>query len=80
MPYIEPAPTNVITVDKFSSTFYKPASDVSVINGKIYAIPLQYDALALIYNKDIFSQKCNTPATWTDLTTLASNLTVSQKQ
>lgn len=79
MPYIEPAPTNVITVDKFSSTFYKPASDVSVINGKIYAIPLQYDALALIYNKDIFSQKNVTPpATWTDLTTLASNLTVSQ--
>lgn len=75
--YLEPAPTSIISVEKYNSSFYKPASEVSILENKIYAIPLQYDSLSLLYNKDIFVQKNVTPpSTWADFTSLAADLTV----
>ena len=75
--YLEPAPTKIITVENFNSRFYKPASDIAILDNKIYAIPLHYDSLALLYNKDIFVQKNATPpSTWSDFSNLAGELTV----
>ena len=48
-----------------------------VSNGKIYALPLYLDSLALFYNKDIFNNKgiAVTPTTWDDFKLLVPFLT-----
>jgi len=75
---LSPAPSSIISFDEYSADFYNTAVENTILNGKIYAVPLMFDSLSLFYNKDIFAQKnLNPPTTWSDFLDTSVNLTVS---
>lgn len=77
-PYLQPAPSSVFIQSDFSNSFYNPATDNVVFRNEVYAVPLMYDSLALLYNKDIFDESGATPpTTWSDFASLAGDLTKS---
>jgi multiple sugar transport system substrate-binding protein len=61
-----PAPPLLLTTQVVSQIFPSVVSKDFVLSGNIFALPLSMDALALIYNKDIFNAKSIVfpPATW----------------
>lgn len=70
-------PASVMNAAEFSSTFYPVASTDLASGTGFVGIPLEYDALTLYINEDIFASGGKTPpATWDDLRTLAKDLTV----
>jgi multiple sugar transport system substrate-binding protein len=78
---LDTLPSSVMTASDFAKTFYPIASsDLSGGSG-IVGIPLEYDALMLYINEDIFSSAGkSTPATWDEVRTLAKELTVKDDQ
>jgi ABC-type glycerol-3-phosphate transport system substrate-binding protein len=58
-----------ITVQKFRALFPSVVYSDFVLNGGIYALPLNIDTLALIYNKDIFAANgiVFPPKSWQEL-------------
>jgi multiple sugar transport system substrate-binding protein len=69
-------PANIMSSDDYKKTFYPVAVQDFTTTSGIVAIPLEYDALTLFYNQDIFdSAALKPPTTWDDLTSLAKNLT-----
>lgn len=74
-------PASVINPADFSKNFYPVAvSDLTSGRG-IVGIPIEYDALTLYINEDIFNKSGKTPpATWDDLRSLARELTVKDDQ
>jgi multiple sugar transport system substrate-binding protein len=74
-------PTSVMNPVDYSNTFYKIASSDLTNGNSIVGIPLEYDALTLYVNEDIFKANNKTPpATWDDLRTLAKQLTIKNDQ
>jgi len=75
---LEPAPDSLMTADKFNSSFYPVASQSAVFSGKVYAMPLYYDGLALVYNKKHFADinQSAPPASWEEFRRLALELTI----
>ena len=63
---IAPAPSNKMTAETFSGFFPQVAEQDFVSEGRIYAMPLFVDTLALLYNRDIFDAKgvVFAPGTW----------------
>lgn len=53
--YLTPVPPTIMTFNTFKNTFYKTAVNDLTSNQQIYGIPLEYDGLALLYNKTEFS-------------------------
>ncbi|PIR43484.1 hypothetical protein COV24_02455 [candidate division WWE3 bacterium CG10_big_fil_rev_8_21_14_0_10_32_10] len=75
-PYLSPSTTDVFTPSDIQSNFYSTVSSTSVVNNKVYAVPLMFDSLALFYNKDIFEQaNASPPKSWSDFADLAALLT-----
>lgn len=69
-------PNNVIGIDEYKNTFYPVAVQDFSTEGGIVAIPLEYDALALFYNQDIFdSAAIVPPETWDEVVSIAQGLT-----
>ncbi len=71
-------PTEIMTESEYSQNFYPAAlTDFKGSNGKIYAIPLEIDGLALYYNKDLFEREgiSDPPADWDSLIEDAQALT-----
>lgn len=69
-------PDQIMSQDEFSKTFY-PVSvkDLTTSRG-IIAIPLEFDAITLFINEDIFAASARTPPkTWDELRSLASVFT-----
>lgn len=66
---IAPAPDYQTNEKEIRDAFVDVAVDDSLIDGKLYAVPLSVDSLALYYNKDIFDAAgiVSPPATWDDL-------------
>lgn len=66
---ITPAPDYQTNEKEFRDAFVDVAADDSIVDGKIYAVPLSVDSLALYYNKDIFDAAGITspPSTWDEL-------------
>jgi len=63
--------------DTFKSTFYPVVVDDFAHDGVVHGIPLWMDTLAILYNKDLLSEK-NTqspPTTWKEFQDLAVKLT-----
>lgn len=78
---LSPVPSSILSFDEYSADFYNTAVESTILDGKIYAVPLMFDSLALFYNKDIFSQKnMNPPTTWSDFLELSKNLTISDQK
>ncbi len=70
-------PSDIMSVEEFSNTFYPVAVQQLIIKSQIKAIPLMYDGLALYYNKDIFRvANKQPPETWNDLVMLAKELSL----
>lgn len=74
-------PASVMNSADYARTFY-PIVSSDLTNGSgIVGIPLEYDALTLYINEDIFNKAGKTPpTTWDDLRILARQLTVKDDQ
>ena len=74
---MSPIPTEVMQETEYTQRFYNIALQSSKIGGQIYGMPLEYDQLILIYNKDFFSEAgiVNPPQTWEEFRLNAIKLT-----
>ncbi|KKQ92158.1 MAG: N-Acetyl-D-glucosamine ABC transport system,sugar-binding protein [Microgenomates group bacterium GW2011_GWC1_39_7b] len=74
-------PPSIMSSAEYSKTFYPVASSDLTSGTGIVGIPLEYDALTLYVNEDIFNKAGKTPpTTWDELRNLASQLTVKDDQ
>ncbi|QQG41920.1 MAG: extracellular solute-binding protein [Candidatus Woesebacteria bacterium] len=74
-------PPSAMSPAEYAKTFYPVASSDLTSGTGIVGIPLEYDALTLYINEDIFNKAGKTPpATWDELRNLASQLTVKDDQ
>ncbi len=66
---LSPVPSSIITTEEFASTFPRVMNSDLVAGQTIYGIPLMYDGLALLYNKELLTQAgfSAPPATWEQL-------------
>jgi len=73
-------PASVMSASEFAQTFYPVAiSDLTSETG-IVGIPLEYDAISLFINEDIFTSAGRTaPKTWDELRSTARELTVKDE-
>jgi multiple sugar transport system substrate-binding protein len=73
-------PPSVMSASEFAQTFYPVAlSDLTSETG-IVGIPLEYDAISLFINEDIFNAAGKTPPkNWNDLRQVARELTVKDE-
>lgn len=57
---------SLMTIKEYQNTFVDVAAQDFIINGKIYAMPLYVDTLALYYNKDMLNSAgiARPPKTW----------------
>ena len=75
---LSPMPSSLMTVEKYTQTFYPVTTQSGVIDGKILATPAHYDGIVLVYNKAHFSEIDQTtpPTAWEEFRRLALALTV----
>jgi len=77
---LSPAPESVIALSELSN-YYPIVEQNFVSGGKLYALPMGIDGLALLYNEDIFNEAGATPpADWNTLRKLAFDLTVTNPE
>ena len=71
-------PATLMDAATYQSTFYPVASDSALLDGKIYAVPMYYDGLVLVYNKKHFDaiNQATAPTAWEEFRRLALLLTV----
>lgn len=74
---VAPAPETKFSLYNLRQLFPDVIENDFSHQGKIYALPLYLDSLALFYNKDIFNAKgiALTPTTWNDFKNLIKPLT-----
>ena len=78
---LDALPAGVMNPADFAKTFYPIASSDLTSGSNIVGIPLEYDALTLYINQDIFDAAGKTaPTTWDDFRNLAKTLTVKDDQ
>ncbi|MBI2624554.1 extracellular solute-binding protein [Candidatus Parcubacteria bacterium] len=65
---LQAAPTDVLSFKQFQDSFVDVAIEDLTTEGKIYAVPLYVDTLALYYNKDFLNSAniAQPPVTWND--------------
>jgi ABC-type glycerol-3-phosphate transport system substrate-binding protein len=70
------------TTASFVESYVDVVANDFVSEGRIYAIPLYVDSLALFYNKDLLSSKsiATPPSTWSEFAEVAAQLTVKDPQ
>lgn len=75
--YLQPAPSDVITAQDYSSKFYPVATESAVLEGQVYGIPVHHDGLVLVYNKDHFDEidQKSPPTAWEEFRRIALALT-----
>lgn len=78
---LDTLPSSVMNAADYAKSFY-PIASADLTNGSgLVGIPLEYDALTLYINEDIFNKSGKTPpATWDELRILARELTVKDDQ
>lgn len=73
-------PTSLMGKDEYLKTFYTAAYSSLNTNSGIVGMPLEYDALTLYINEDIFaSAALKPPTTWEELRSIALKLTQKDK-
>lgn len=74
-------PDSVMNASQYESTFYTFNRYQLRHDGKYYAMPLEVDDLALVYNQDLFNQAGITaaPTTWDEVRQDAAKLTKRDK-
>jgi ABC-type glycerol-3-phosphate transport system substrate-binding protein len=74
---LAPIPASVMSAAEFRTAYYPVADRQLQINGQHVGIPLMYDGLALLYNKDMLTTAgVQPPQTWSELRTAANTLTL----
>lgn len=69
-------PSQIMSPDEFSKTFYPVVTKDLTSPKGIVGIPLEFDAITLFINEDIFASSARTPPkTWDELRALASDFT-----
>ena len=73
---LSPLPSSVIPPSEFGETFYPVVKDLCQAQGSIYCLPLMYDGLVLLYNKDLFREAAISapPQTWREFREVAVKL------
>ena len=73
---VTPVPETFLPLSQFRQLFPTVVEQDFVLNGKVYALPLYIDTLALLYNKDIFDAKyiALMPKTWQEFQNLIPQL------
>lgn len=78
---LDSLPPGVMNPADYAKTFYPVTSSDLTSGSSIVGIPLEYDALTLFINQDIFDKAGKTPPTnWDDFRSLAKSLTVKDDQ
>ena len=78
---LDALPATVMNPADFAKTFYPVASSDLTSGSSIVGIPLEYDALTLFINQDIFDKAGKTaPTNWDDFRSLAKELTIKDDQ
>ena len=74
---LDTLPAATMTKEQFTQTFYPVAiKQLSDTEGNIKGMPLMYDGLALLYNKDLYQQaNLEVPKTWAEFKSNARLLT-----
>ena len=73
-------PASVMSASEFAQTYYPIATSDLTSETGIVGIPLEYDAISLFINEDIFSAAGKTPPkTWDELRQVARELTVKDE-
>ena len=74
---LTPVPGSIYSAAEFDTTFFPIAKKDVYISGQYYGIPLEFDALALFVNEDIFAQNpaVKVPTTWDNFRQTAFKLT-----
>ena len=74
---LAPAPPKTINEAQFAERYYPVAKDSAVFEGNVYALPMYYDGIALVYNKKHFEEEgqLSPPTSWEEFRRLAFNLT-----
>lgn len=77
---LAPAPETVLKLSDLTA-YYPIVQKNFVSAGKIYALPLEIDGLALFYNEDIFKEAgASPPSDWNTLRKLAFDLTKTNSE
>jgi multiple sugar transport system substrate-binding protein len=78
---LDSLPATVMGPSDYAKAFYPIASSDLVSGSSIVGIPLEYDAITLYINEDIFNKAGKTPpTTWDDLRAVSKELTVKDDQ
>lgn len=65
---LSPVPADVYSPADYEATFYPVAKTMLSWGGSTYAVPLEYDGLAMYVNDDMLTQKnLSVPKTWDEL-------------
>lgn len=74
---LAPAPSKTVNEAQFVERYYPVAKDSAVFEGSVYALPMYYDGIALVYNKKHFEEEgqLSPPTSWEEFRRLAFNLT-----
>lgn len=74
---LDVAPSNYFSRDTFTPAYYPIATENMVNNAGVIGIPLMYEGLTLVYNKDLFEAGgvSAAPADWTSFGIVARQLT-----
>lgn len=73
---LSPLPSTIYSPTEFDATFYPITKKDVFFNGNYYGIPLEFDALALYVNEDVFANNpdMKIPTTWDNLRQTAFKL------
>jgi len=78
---LDSLPSTVMNPADYAKTFYRIASSDLISGNSIVAIPLEYDALTLYVNTEIFEKAgIQVPTTWDDVRKVAKALTIKNDQ
>ena len=78
---LDTVPASVMSAADFAQTFYPTASSDLALGAGVAGIPLEYDAITLFINEDIFNSAGKVPpTTWDDLRQTALELTTKDER
>lgn len=74
---LKPIPNSVMSAAEFKTTYYPVAAKQLQANGQYVGIPMMYDGLALLYNKEMFNTaSLPVPSTWAGVKEAAVKLVI----
>ena len=79
---LSPAPSEMISLQRFREVFVDVAEQDFILDEKIYAFPFSVDTLALFYNKDLLNSAgiAVLPGTWEEFNAAVETLTKKDGQ